>query len=61
MDDLLGRIHTLEQHVQSLEQETTSAARRLRWWRRLAGVFVVLTVFQPTALAGRWLRRTKRR
>jgi hypothetical protein len=45
MDDLLDRIQSLEQHVQSLRQQTTSATRRLRWWRGLAGILVVLSVF----------------
>jgi hypothetical protein len=44
MDHLLERIQTLEQHVQSLHQQTTSVARRLRWWRRLAWSLAVLTV-----------------
>jgi hypothetical protein len=45
MDHLLDRIQTLERHVQSLQQQTTSVARRLRWWRRLACSVAVLTVF----------------
>jgi hypothetical protein len=45
MDDLLDRIQTLEQDVQNLQQQTTSVARRLRWWRRLACSLAVLTVF----------------
>ena len=45
MDHLLDRIPTLESHVQSLQQQTTSVARRLRWWRRLACSLAVLTVF----------------
>jgi hypothetical protein len=45
MEPLLGRIETLEQHVQALTQQTASIARRLRWWRRLACSVMVLTVF----------------
>jgi len=45
MDDLLDRIQTLERHVQSLQQQATSVARRLRWWRRLTCSLTVLTVF----------------
>jgi hypothetical protein len=45
MDQLLDRIQTLERHVQSLQRQTTSVARRLRWWRRLACSLAVLTVF----------------
>jgi hypothetical protein len=53
MDHLLERIQTLEQQVQSLQQKTTFVARRLRWWRRLACVLVVLTVFSlPVSLSG---------
>jgi hypothetical protein len=45
MDDLLGRVQSLEQHVQHLQQQTVSVARRLRWWRLLACSLAVLTVF----------------
>jgi len=45
MDPLLGRIETLEQHVQTLTQHASSVARRLRWWRRLACSLMVLTIF----------------
>jgi hypothetical protein len=53
MDHLLERIQTLEQHVQSLQQQTTSVARRLRWWRRLASSMAVLTVLSlPVSVGG---------
>jgi hypothetical protein len=45
MDPLLGRIETLEQHVQSLTQQAMSTSRRLRWWRRLACSLMALMVF----------------
>jgi hypothetical protein len=45
MDNLLNRVQTLEQHVQSLQQQTASVAGRLRWWRRLASSLALLTVF----------------
>jgi hypothetical protein len=45
MDDLLGRLESLERHVQTLEQQNSSALRRLRWWRRFALVLMVLGVF----------------
>ena len=45
MDHLLERIQTLEQHAQSLQQQTISIARRLRWWRRLACGVMVLAIF----------------
>jgi hypothetical protein len=45
MDDLLGRLDTLEHHVRTLEQQSSSALCRLRWWRRLACTLVLLTVF----------------
>lgn len=45
MDHLLDRIQTLEQQVENLRQQTTSAASRLRWWRRLAVSLAAVTVF----------------
>jgi hypothetical protein len=45
MDHLLDRIQTLEQQVENLRQQTTSAASRLRWWRRLAVSLTAVTVF----------------
>ena len=45
MDDLIGRLEALEHHVRTLEQQNTSALRRLRWWRRLAYTVALLTVF----------------
>jgi hypothetical protein len=45
MDDLIGRLETLEHHVRTLEQQSSTALRRLRWWRRLACILAVLTVF----------------
>jgi hypothetical protein len=54
MDHLLDRIEALEQHVQTLRQQTTSMTRRLRWWRRLACSLAVLTVFGlPLSLGAR--------
>jgi hypothetical protein len=52
MDHLLARIETLEQHVQALTQQTTSVARRLRWWRRLAFVLMVLSLFSLSRSLG---------
>jgi hypothetical protein len=53
MDHLLERIQTLEQHVQTLTQQTTSVARRLRWWRRLACSLAVLTMLSlPVSVGG---------
>jgi hypothetical protein len=45
MEDLIGRLETLEHHVQTLEQQNGSALRRLYWWRRLACSLALLTVF----------------
>jgi hypothetical protein len=52
MDHLIARIETLEQHVQALTQQTTSVARRLRWWRRLAFVLMVLSLFSLSRSLG---------
>jgi hypothetical protein len=45
MEDLVGRLETLEHHVRTLEQQSSSALRRLRWWRRLACTLALVTVF----------------
>jgi hypothetical protein len=51
MDPLLGRIETLEQHVQQLTQQSASVARRLRWWRRLAcSLMALMVVSLPISL-----------
>jgi hypothetical protein len=52
MDDLAGRIATLEHRVRTLEQQDNSTLCRLRWWRRLACTLAVLTMFSlPLSLS----------
>jgi trimeric autotransporter adhesin len=42
MDQLQTRLDALEQHVQTLQQQTHTVTRRLRWWRGLAGGLIVM-------------------
>jgi hypothetical protein len=44
MDHLQTRLDALEHHVQTLQQQTHTVTRQLRWWRGLAGGLVVLAV-----------------
>jgi hypothetical protein len=45
MDRLLGRLETLELQIRTLQQQSSTSLRRLRWWRRLACSLTVLTLF----------------
>jgi hypothetical protein len=44
MDQLQTRLDALEQHVQTLNRQTHTVARQLRWWRGLACGAVALAV-----------------
>ena len=44
MDPLHVRLDALDHHVQVLQQQTRTATRQLRWWRRLAGGLIALGV-----------------
>jgi hypothetical protein len=45
MDPLLGRLETLELQLRTLQQQSRTSLRRLRWWRRLACTLALLTMF----------------
>lgn len=54
MDPLHVRLDTLDHHLQILQQQTRTMARRLRWWRGLACSLVglgVLTWAMPSGTA----------
>jgi hypothetical protein len=45
MDPLLGRLETLELQLRTLQQQSSTSLRRLRWWRRLACTLALLAMF----------------
>ena len=54
MDQLHARLDALEHHMHTLQQQTHTLARRLRWWRGLASALLVLAVLTwalPSGLA----------
>jgi hypothetical protein len=44
MDNLRPRLDALEAQLQTLQEQTQTVKRRLRWWRGLAGGLLVLAV-----------------
>jgi hypothetical protein len=52
MDQLRDRVDALEHQLQTLHQQTRTLARRLRWWRGLAGGLLVLAVLTWALPAG---------
>jgi trimeric autotransporter adhesin len=53
MDHLRERLDALEHEVQTLHQQTQTAARQLRWWRGTACGLVVLSLLSLTFLSGK--------